>query len=143
MNPCFCVTRGPSQHSDYGVTCDDYKENLLSSNGADYVAQFDKMMAQDHINAHTLVCFWRPVLPMKHPVKKMPMAFCDPASVKSSSMVPTLSMGVGSGPINLLKLLPDPDQKWYCELRDALEHTEDRGMIAPPDWMIDALPHTH
>ena len=28
------------------------------------------------------VNFWRPVLPMKGPVKKAPLAVCDPSSVK-------------------------------------------------------------
>ncbi|CAE7850801.1 aclN, partial [Symbiodinium microadriaticum] len=109
----LCARRGPGTknptysfavHQDYGYTADDWP---LADNG--FKARFD----EPNVTGFMAVNFWRPVLPMKGPVKKAPLAVCDPRSVKMEDTVPINIRWDELGYVKMLALAHDGDQRWY------------------------------
>ncbi|CAE7417496.1 aclN [Symbiodinium sp. CCMP2592] len=109
----LCARRGPGTknptysfavHQDYGYTADDWP---LADNG--FKARFD----EPNVTGFMAVNFWRPVLPMKGPVKKAPLAVCDPRSVKMEDTVPINIRWDELGYVKMLALAHDSDQRWY------------------------------
>eukprot|EP00931_Biecheleriopsis_adriatica_P078127 TRINITY_DN51597_c0_g1_i1.p1 TRINITY_DN51597_c0_g1~~TRINITY_DN51597_c0_g1_i1.p1 ORF type:complete len:361 (-),score=58.59 TRINITY_DN51597_c0_g1_i1:19-1101(-) len=109
----LCARRGPGTknpnysfgaHCDYGLVADDW---LLAT------PEFRERMVNPDFSGIMVLNFWRPVLPMKGPVKKHPLAVCDPRTVKFEDIVPISIRWDELGYVRMLTLAHDPEQKWY------------------------------
>ncbi|CAJ1393971.1 unnamed protein product [Effrenium voratum] len=109
----LCARRGPGTknptysfavHQDYGFTAEDWP---LADHG------FKARFQEPAVKGFMAVNFWRPVAPMKHPVKKAPLAVCDPATVKMEDTVPINIRWDELGYVKMLALAHDDEQRWY------------------------------
>eukprot|EP00435_Cladocopium_sp_Y103_P017704 s1973_g4.t1 len=109
----LCARRGPGTknptysfavHQDYGLTADDWP---LMDNG--FKSRFD----EPSVKGFMAVNFWRPVAPMKGPVKKAPLAVCDPGSVKLEDCIGIHIKWDDLGYVKMLGLAHDDEQRWF------------------------------
>lgn len=113
IDPGMLMLRGPSAaayaqgvHQDLAFTDEDYAWSM----GQEWKDKFSK----PEVNGFMLLCFWRPTRPMQRPLQKMPLALCDPTTVKLGDVVPRLTFGEGAEQgIRELGLKADPGQRWY------------------------------
>jgi len=91
-------------HQDYGFTADDWP---LAG------PEFRQRFGREDCHGLVVVNFWRPVRPMQGPVRKTPLAVCDPASVKMQDIVPVNVRRDSLGYTKMLDLAFDEDQRWY------------------------------
>lgn len=107
------VRRGPgtknpvynfAPHQDYGFTDEDWP---LAG------PEFRDRFAQEQVRGLVVVNFWRPVRPMRGPVRKTPLAVCDPSTVKMEDIVPVNVRRDSSGYVKMLDLAHDAEQRWY------------------------------
>lgn len=91
-------------HQDYGFTPEDWP---LA--GPEFHAHFER----EDVRGLVVANFWRPVRPMQGPVKKTPLAVCDPRSVKMEDIVPLSVKRDPLGYTKMLDLAYDKDQEWY------------------------------
>eukprot|EP00966_Prymnesium_polylepis_P127033 2937755-Prymnesium_polylepis.1 len=107
---CVSLTRGPKLpgatkenvqiygqgvHADHGATPEQYTERIraikVSMGQSDDVIlsadRYDEMMARDDIGGFTHLNFWRPIRPMKEPLKHLPMCYCDPNTVSKQDLL--------------------------------------------------------
>jgi len=109
----FCARRGPGTknptysfavHQDYAFVADDWPMA-----GDDFRNRF----ASPETRGMMVLNFWRPVLPMRGPVVKTPLAVCDPSSVKIEDVL-QISIKWDALPHHrMLALAHDEDQRWY------------------------------
>eukprot|EP00933_Yihiella_yeosuensis_P016593 TRINITY_DN14106_c1_g1_i1.p1 TRINITY_DN14106_c1_g1~~TRINITY_DN14106_c1_g1_i1.p1 ORF type:complete len:250 (-),score=47.92 TRINITY_DN14106_c1_g1_i1:46-723(-) len=108
-----CARRGPGTHNptysfavhhDYGFTFDDWPPSKPGVR-----ERFDS----PDVRGMMAVNVWRPVLPMKGPVVKTPLAVCDPRSVKFEDIIPISIRWDNMGFHRMLALAHDEGQQWY------------------------------
>merc|ERR1712190_214028 len=71
------------------------------------------MGKQPHVKGLMVLNFWRPVLPMKGPVQKTPLAVCDPSSIRLEDVIPVNVRRDSMGYVKMLDLAHNPEQTWY------------------------------
>ena len=105
---------GTVVHQDYGLSADDYEENVAAY-GTDAAArawrdQYDR----DEVAGFLVINFWRTVH-MDGPLSHLPLAVCDPYSVAPADVVSTglLNFTPTGRPSNQLGLRHNPEQRWY------------------------------
>jgi len=107
------VRRGPgtknpiynfAPHQDYGFTAEDWP---LAG------PEFREHFGRPDVRGLMVINFWRPVRPMRGPVKRTPLAVCDPRTVKLEDIVPVSVKRDNMGYVRMLDLAYDPGQRWY------------------------------
>lgn len=105
---------GTVVHQDYGLSADDYEENVAAY-GTDAAArawrdQYDR----DEVAGFLVINFWRTVY-QDGPLRHLPLAVCDPYSVAPDDVVSTglLNFTPTGRPSNQLGLRHSPEQRWY------------------------------
>lgn len=126
--PRFVLRRGPggpnnyalSVHQDYGLYREDMANTVISAKeGSEGLGQKERYsrwlgrMASDDVSGYTVLNLWRPVPPMEGPVSKVPLAVCDPDSVRVQDTVPQNLFGYVPGGQHTMGLKFHPDQRWY------------------------------
>lgn len=102
-------------HQDYGL----YPEDMKTTYGiacSDVDGSFEDFLERcyhEDTGGFSIINFWRPVPPMAGPVKKTPLAVCDPSTVKVEDCVPIEMYGFVPGGQRSLILKQNTDQKWY------------------------------
>ncbi|CAJ1404279.1 unnamed protein product [Effrenium voratum] len=121
--PKVALRRGPGGpnphyglgvHQDFGLYPEDLR--LYSYKlGGDFGSfeEFKSRLAEQGTAGVCMLNFWRPVLPMKGPVKDTPLALCDPNTVNVEDTVNTELHGFVSGGMASMGLKFNADQKWY------------------------------
>jgi len=110
---------GLAVHGDYGFGVDEYKKSLdtFSADGDNYsVEKWHTEYEKKDVAGFMVINFWRPVLPMKGPVRKIPLAMCDTVTVKPEDMIKKHLFGFVPGlkkPLWNSSLRFNEDQKWY------------------------------
>lgn len=109
----FCARRGPGTknptysfavHNDYGFVADDWPAAS---------AGFQARFARPEVRGVMALNFWRPVLPMRGPVLRHPLAVCDPRSVEFDDIVPVSIKWDELPHHRMLNLRPSEGQRWY------------------------------
>jgi len=107
------VRRGPgtrtpnynfAPHQDYGFTAEDWPFA-----GPEFRERFERPETKGLV----VLNFWRPVLPMRGPVRKTPLAVLDPRSVKMEDIVPINVRRDSMGFSRMLDLAFDEAHRWY------------------------------
>ena len=105
---------GTVVHQDYGLSADDYEENVAAY-GTDAAAQaWRSQYDRDEVAGFLVINFWRTVR-MDGPLRHLPLAVCDPYSVAPDDVVSTglLNFTPTGRPSNQLGLRHNPEQRWY------------------------------
>ena len=105
---------GTVVHQDYGLSADDYEENVAAY-GTDAAAQaWRSQYDRDEVAGFLVINFWRTVH-MDEPLRHLPLAVCDPYSVAPDDVVATglLNFTPTGRPSNQLGLRHSPEQRWY------------------------------
>ncbi len=117
--PHHALRRGPNGpnplygfgvHQDFGLYPEDMTTTHVSA------GSFEDWMSKlkdDSVGGYSVINFWRPILPMKGPVKNTPLALCDPNTVEIDSIVPSRIIGFVKEGQRSMSLKFSKDQKWY------------------------------
>lgn len=117
------IRRGPGMgapfyaegvHQDYGLSADDYQENLEAYGSPAFAAQWRDRYEQDDVDGFMVINFWR-TIHMKSSLRHMPLALCDPHTVHIRDVIPSgLVDFTPTGKLsNQLSLRFHQSQKWY------------------------------
>jgi hypothetical protein len=79
---------GEGVHNDFGLTADDYQENIAAYATPEIGAWWRARYDQPDVEGFVIINVWRTVH-MEGPLKHMPLAVCDPATVDPRDVVPT------------------------------------------------------
>lgn len=101
-------------HADHGVTADDYQESLEAFTTPEIGAGWRKGYDRPEVAGFMVINFWRPVY-QQGPLRHLPLAVCDPASVAEDDLVPASLLGFTptGKPTNQLSLRFADDHRWY------------------------------
>ena len=101
-------------HQDFGLTPDDYQENMAVFVGPEMAQGWRNRYEQEDVAGFVSVDFWRTV-GMGEPLRHMPLGFCHPASVRVEDVVPTGLVDLSpSGKLtNQSGLRYHERQRWY------------------------------
>lgn len=91
---------GTGVHQDYGLTLEEFLNNIASFDASGYVAKsMMKQYERPKVQGLMVINFWRPILnyPKESPLLASPLAVCDPTSV---SIDDTVHTGLDAGAIN-------------------------------------------
>ena len=105
---------GTVVHQDYGLSADDYEENVAAY-GTDEGAQaWRKQYDRDEVSGFLVINFWRTVY-MDEPLRHQPLTICDPYSVEPDDVLSTglLNFTPTGRPSNQLGMRYNPEQRWY------------------------------
>ena len=110
LNPFY----GLGVHQDYGMSADDYQENLEAYTNPEVCQTWRDRYEQNDVAGFMTINFWRPVN-MSEPLRHMPLALCDPNTVDSKDALSSGLMGfTQTGKVtNQMSLRFNPKQKWY------------------------------
>lgn len=105
---------GLGVHQDFGLTADDYQQNLEAYTSSEFARQWRDRYDQDDVAGYMMINFWRTTY-MDKPLKHLPLAVCDPNSVNIDDVVPSSLLGFAptGKPTNQLSLRANPGQQWY------------------------------
>jgi hypothetical protein len=105
---------GDGVHQDFGLTPDDYQTNVEAFASPEAGKWWRAGYERDEVEGYMMVDFWR-TTNMAGPLRHMPLALLDPASVEMADVVPTLLSGVAPNgkATSALSLRFDPGQSWY------------------------------
>lgn len=105
---------GEGVHQDHGLTADDYEKNVVAFAGAEAARWWRLRFERDDVAGFMAIDFWR-TTNMTGPLRHMPLALCDPASVAADDLVPTALTGIApeGRETNHLSLRFNPAQLWY------------------------------
>ncbi len=105
---------GAGVHQDYGLTADDYEENVAAYAGPEAARHWRARFDDPSVRGYLVINFWRPVN-MQEPIQHMPLCVCDPNTVSQDDVVPTglVNFAPTGRPSNQLALKYDPEQMWY------------------------------
>ena len=117
------VRRGPGTanptyaagvHQDNGLTPDDFEEGLRAFTNPEISGWWRERFDRDDVLGFQLIDFWRPVQ-LEGPLRHMPLAVCEPRSVRIEDCVPLRLQGLTPTglPTNQLGLRAHPDQRWW------------------------------
>ena len=101
-------------HQDFGLTPDDYQENIQVFASPEIAQIWRSRYEQDDVVGFLSIDFWR-TAGMGRPLQHMPLGFCHPASVRVEDLVPVglLDFTPTGKPSNQLALRYDERQRWY------------------------------
>lgn len=104
---------GLAVHGDYGIGPDEFEKNLRSTTN-DYGAdKWRKEYEKKDTSGYIMINFWRPCLPMKGPVKKIPLAVCDVSTVEKEDIIKKHLLGFQQfGKLWNTSLKFNENQKW-------------------------------
>ncbi|MCH4894271.1 hypothetical protein GO308_14195 [Sphingomonas sp. SFZ2018-12] len=129
-------------HSDYGLTPQEFEDNLLAYGGRDMAERWRRRFERDDVEAFMMIDFWRPTT-MSEPLRHMPLALCDPRSVEPADLVSTLIWGISPSDLPAFQVLLryNAAQKWHyypqMEVDEVLAFKQfeyRKGDPAPPPW---------
>jgi len=105
---------GLGVHSDHGTTADDFQRNVEAFTNAETGAQWRAWFERDEVEGFVTLDFWR-TTGMAGPLKHMPLALCDPASIDADDIIPTALEGIapGGGLTYHVSLAHNGGQRWY------------------------------
>ena len=121
--PPFVVRRGAGTdnpqygagvHQDHGFRADDFQHNLQAFANADIASEWRTRFEQGDVDKFVVLDFWR-TTNMAAPLQHMPLALCDPNSVRSDDMIETEFEGIAPNGalVRTLSLRHHPEQRWY------------------------------
>jgi hypothetical protein len=93
---------------------DDYY-NQVKAYGTEYGAEYWKEnYEKEEVKGFIVLNFWRPTLPMKGPVERNPLAFCEPSTVSFDDVLPSSLLGFTQTglPSYDMRLKHSEKQKW-------------------------------
>lgn len=101
-------------HQDYGITADEYQDNLVAFAGKDIAANWRRAVDGSANGRFVALSLWR-AIHMTQPLKHMPLALCDPRTVRLDDLVPTSLVNFSPSGLPTLQmgLCYHPDQRWY------------------------------
>jgi len=103
-------------HGDYGLGVGQYTERcrMTGEEQLDWKAAdaFDATIGQAHVAGYNRINLWRPIKPMREPLKHKPMAFCDPNTVAAEDVVLYRSLNTPYGGV-AGRLKFNPKHEWY------------------------------
>jgi hypothetical protein len=101
-------------HQDFGLTPDDYEKNVGAFAGPEGARWWRGRFDRDDVAGFMAIDFWR-TTNMAGPLRHMPLALCDPASVAVDDLVPTSLTGIAPAgrETNHLSLRFNAGQLWY------------------------------
>ena len=101
-------------HQDFGIGPDAYEEGLRAFTGAEISSGWRQRLERDDVEGFLTVNLWRPVY-LDGPLRHMPLAVCEPRSVRREDCVPLRLSGVPGAdqPTNQLGLRRAPGQRWH------------------------------
>jgi hypothetical protein len=123
QSPLSYLRRGPGTanpfygsgvHQDFGLTADDYQEAMEAFGSVENGRLWRNRYERDDVAGFMMIDFWR-TTNMSEPLKHMPLAVCDPASVSIDDVVALglLDFTPTGKPTNQLSLRMNDAQKWY------------------------------
>ena len=101
-------------HQDCGIGPDDYEHLVGAFAGPQAATGWRTVYDSPEVEAFLVIDFWR-VTEMTGPLRHMPLAVCDPASVDPDDVIPTEIYGVApeGRPLRNLGLRRNTAQQWY------------------------------
>ena len=101
-------------HQDYGITADEFEDNLAAFAGRDVAKNWRNAFEYSVGGRFVALSLWRPIH-MDEPLRHMPLALCDPRSVRHEDLVPTslINFSPTGLPSIQMGLRHHPDQAWY------------------------------
>jgi len=101
-------------HQDYGLLPYDYQESIEAFATPEIAQWWRHRFEQDDVEGFMVIDLWRPVY-SDGPLLHMPLAVCEPHSVRVEDCVPLslLEFSPTGRPTNQLGLRRQPDQRWY------------------------------
>jgi hypothetical protein len=101
-------------HQDCGIGPDDYEHLVGAFAGPQAATGWRTFYDRPDVEAFMVIDFWR-VTDMAAPLRHMPLAVCDPASVDPDDTIPTEIYGVApeGRPLRNLGLRRNAAQHWY------------------------------
>ncbi|CAE7197690.1 BCAT2 [Symbiodinium natans] len=125
-------------HQDYGLYPADLDNTYDKRLGS--FEQFMERLKDPSTAGYMVLNFWRPVLPMKGPVKSFPLALCDPNTVKVEEVLSQETYGFVAGGQVSTCIKFSADHKWYYypdvtkdEVLVMKQFQYERGVEAPYD----------
>ena len=105
---------GAGVHQDYGLLPEDYEESLEAFATPEIARWWRHRFEQDDVEGYMVIDLWRPVY-SNGPLRHMPLAVCEPHSVRVDDCVPMSVLGFSptGRPTNQQALRVHPDQRWY------------------------------
>jgi len=105
---------GEGVHQDHGLTPDDYAKNVGAFAGEEAARWWRLRFDRDDVAGFMAIDFWR-TTNMAGPLRHMPLALCDPASVAAEDLIQTALTGIApeGRETNHLSLRFNPAQRWY------------------------------
>lgn len=105
---------GLGVHSDHGTTADDFQRNVEAFTTPEIGAQWRASFERAEVEGFVSLDFWR-TTNMAGPLKHMPLALCDPASVDAADIIPTALEGIAPGGALTyhVSLAHNGLQRWY------------------------------
>ena len=105
---------GDGVHSDFGVRAEDFAHNVAAFAGPEAAAQWQAGFAVEGVTGFVMLDFWR-TTGMDGPLRHMPLAVCDPASVDPADIVDTALEGIAPGGAltRHIGLRFNRGQRWY------------------------------
>jgi len=101
-------------HQDCGIGPDDYEQLIGAFAGPAAAASWRGFYDSPEVEGFMVIDFWR-VTEMTGPLRHMPLAVCDPASVDPEDVIPTEIYGIApeGRPVRNLGLRRNTAQQWY------------------------------
>jgi len=126
-------------HSDGGLDLDDYVHNIAAFSSDEAGRWWRARYERADVAGLVWVDFWR-VTEMARPLEHMPLALCDPTSIRAEDLIRTELTGIApSGRESRhLSLRYHPEQRWYyyprmtCEEMLAFKLAEFWKLPTPP-----------
>ncbi|MCY3884562.1 MAG: CmcJ/NvfI family oxidoreductase [Gammaproteobacteria bacterium] len=105
---------GLGVHNDYGVTADDFQENMEAFSTPEAAERWRAQYEDENVREFMVINFWRPVH-MSSPVEHMPLGVLDARSVNLEDLVSSGLKGFAlTGKVtNQLSLRHNASQNWY------------------------------
>ena len=105
---------GSVVHQDYGLSADDYEENVAAYGTDEAARAWRANYDRDEVAGYLVINFWRTVN-MDEPLRHQPLAICDPYSVDPEDVLSTglLNFTPTGRPSNQLGMRYNPRQHWY------------------------------
>ena len=116
------VRRGPGAstpfyakgvHGDYGLTADDYAVSLEAYTSPETTRAWRALYDRPEVAGFMVINLWRTVY-MDGPLRHLPLAVCDPASVEADDVVSSALVGFTptGKPTRQLSLRYNPAHRW-------------------------------
>jgi len=105
---------GQVAHQDYGLSADDYQENVAAYGTDEGAEAWRRQYDRDEVAGFLVINFWRTVN-MDEPLRHLPLTICDPYTVEPDDVLSTglLNFTPTGRPSNQLGVRYNPDQHWY------------------------------